>query len=108
MTPEYVRGMIAAGFPSITADELVEARAVGITGPYIQAMRAAGVRGDLDDFVQMYVVGIQPSFVARARRAGVNVSDVDELVQLQALAGTPSPPTPPRPPKPRRSDPDDG
>ena len=79
--------MIAAGFPSITADELVEARAVGITGPYIQAMRAAGVRGDLDDFVQMHVVGIQPSFVARARRAGVNVSDVDELVQLQALGG---------------------
>jgi bla regulator protein blaR1 len=108
VTPEYVRGMIAAGFPSITADEIVEARAVGITGPYIQAMRAAGVRGDLDDFVQMYVVGIQPSFVARARRAGVNVSDVDELVQLQALAGTPSPPTPPRPPKPRRVDPDDG
>ena len=71
-------------------------------------MRAAGVRGDLDDFAQMYVVGIQPSFVARARRAGVNVSDVDELVQLQALAGTSSPPIFAATPQPRRSDPDDG
>ena len=47
VTPEYARGMIAAGFPSITADEIVEARAIEITGPYVQAMRAAGVRGQV-------------------------------------------------------------
>jgi hypothetical protein len=66
-------------------------------------MRNAGVRGDLDDFVQMHAVGIEPSFVARARQAGVDVSDVDELVQLRALGGVPHPPQPPKPPKaPRR------
>src|SRR5215211_835173 len=32
VTPEYARALVAAGFPSISADELVEARAVGVTG----------------------------------------------------------------------------
>jgi hypothetical protein len=104
-----------AALPSISADELVTARAVGLTGAYVQAMRAAGVRGDIDDLVQMYTVGIEPSFVARARRAGINVSDVDELVQLRALGGpSPSPPKAPKapraptPPGGWDPDPDDG
>ena len=73
-----------------------------------------GVRGDLDDFVQIRAIGIDPGFVARARQAGVNVSDVDELVQLRALGNPPPvPPRAPPPPRPparpgRDSDPDDG
>ena len=80
-------------------------------------MRAAGVRGDLDDFVQMHAVGIEPELRRASPHApGVDVSDVDELVQLRHWAG-------PQPPihqaaEPRReaaagspphgSDPDDG
>src|SRR5207342_3920503 len=57
VTPEYARALVAAGFPSITADELMEARSVGVTGPYVSAMRSAGIKGDLDDFVQLRSVG---------------------------------------------------
>jgi bla regulator protein blaR1 len=99
VTPDFARGLTAAGLGSISADDLVTARAIGVTGPYVQAMRSAGARGDLDDFVQMHTMGIDPAFVARARKAGVNVSDVDELVQLRALGGPPQPPNPPKAPK---------
>jgi beta-lactamase regulating signal transducer with metallopeptidase domain len=105
VTPEYARALVAAGFPSITADELVEARAVGVTGDYVRSMRSAGVRGDLEDFVQLRAVGVDPAFAARVKASGVKVSDPDDLVELRAL-GVTKPPAPPRtPPAPRAPDP---
>jgi hypothetical protein len=99
VTPEFARDLVAAGFPSIDADDLIQARVLGLNGAYIRAMRNAGARGDLDDFAQLLTIGIDPGFVERARRAGVNVSDADEIVQLHALGGAPLPPKPPKPPK---------
>jgi bla regulator protein BlaR1 len=102
VTPEFTRALVAAGFPSITVDELMEARAIGMTGAYVNAMRSAGVRGDLDDFVQLRAVGVDPSFAARVKASGVQVISADDLVQLRALGSTrvPRPPHPPAPPRP--------
>ena len=44
-----IAGLVVAGFPSISADELMQAQAVGLTGDYVSAMRSAGIRGDLDE-----------------------------------------------------------
>ena len=100
VTPEYVRDMVAAGFPSIDEDQLVEARAIGITGGYIRAMRAAGVNGTMDDFIQLHAVGVDPAFAERARRSGLKFRNADDLVELRALSGVkpPAPPAPPAPP----------
>jgi bla regulator protein BlaR1 len=102
VTPEFARGLVAAGFPSIAADELMEARAVGLTGGYVSAMRSAGVRGDLDDFVQLRAVGVDPEFAARVKASGIRVISADDLVQLRALGITrlPAPPHGPVPPRP--------
>ena len=62
VTPEFARDLFASGFPGIDADDLVQARAVGLTGGYVRAMRSAGVRGDFDDFIQLRAVGIDPGF----------------------------------------------
>ena len=59
---------------------------------------AAGVRGDLDDFIQLRAVGIDPAFAQRARKAGRPTIDADELVEMRAL-GRSAPPAPPRPPR---------
>jgi len=101
VTPEFARALVAAGFPSITADGLMEARAVGLTGEYVSAMRSAGVQGGLDDFVQLRTVGVDPAFAARVRASGIKHLDADELVQLKALGMTrvPLPPRPPAPPQ---------
>jgi beta-lactamase regulating signal transducer with metallopeptidase domain len=101
VTPEYARDLVAAGFPSITADELMEARAVGLTGGYVRAMRSAGVTGDLDDFVQLRAVGIDPAFAARVKASGVKIRRADDLVEMKAL-GASRPPAPPRTPPPPR------
>jgi hypothetical protein len=102
VTPEYARDLVAAGFPSITADELMEARAIGVTGGYVSAMRSAGVKGDLDDFVQLRAVGVDPGFAARVKASGIRVISADDLVQLRALgiSRVPAPPHGPVPPRP--------
>jgi bla regulator protein BlaR1 len=101
VTPEFARGLVAAGFPAITADQLTEARAVGLTGDYVRAMRSAGVSGDLDDFVQLRAVGVDPAFAARVKANGTKVISADDLVELRAL-GVTRPPVPPRVPAPPR------
>jgi len=88
VTPEYARGLATAGFPSITADELMEARAVGLSGDYVRAMRSAGIQGDLDAFVELRSVGIDPAFAARAKAAGVRLRTPDDLIQLRALGSS--------------------
>ena len=100
VTPKCARDFVAAGFPSITEDELVEATAIGLTGGYIRAMRAAGVKGTLDDFIELRAVGVDPEFAARVRKSGVKITGVDDLVELRALSGArlPAPPKPPSPP----------
>ena len=89
------------GFPTIDADELIQARAVGVTGDYIRAMRAAGVRGDLDDFVQLRAVGVT-RLRRRAGRRRLRVANADELDRAAASgctdSGAPAPPRPPQPP----------
>ena len=101
VTPEYARSLIGAGFPSITADELVEARAVGLSGDYVRSMRSIGIRGDLDDFIQLRAVGVDAAFAARVKASGIKVDDADDLVELRAL-GVSKPPAPPKAPVPAR------
>jgi bla regulator protein blaR1 len=98
--------MVAAGFPNITADELTEARAVGLTGSYVSAMRSAGVRGDMDDFIQLRTVGVDPAFAARVRASGIRTLSADDLVELRALgiSSIPAAPRSPAPPRPPQSD----
>jgi len=110
VTPEFARSLGSAGFPSITAEEIVEARAVGLTGEYVRAMRSTGLQGDLDDFVQLRAVGVDPAFAARVKASGLKIRRADDLVELKAL-GVTRPPAPPRAPVPPRgwnADPDDG
>jgi len=106
VTPEFARDLVAAGFPSISADELVEARAVGLNGGYVRAMRAAGVRGDIDDFVQLHAVGVDPAFAARVKASGIRALSADDLVELKALGVTRLPGRPRTSVPPRDSDPD--
>ena len=110
VTPDFARALAAAGFPSITAEELTEARAVGVTGAYVSAMRSAGVRGDMDDFIQLRAVGVDPSFAARVKASGIRPITADDLVELRALGISTIPSAPRTPPPPRApnsdSDPD--
>lgn len=97
VTPEFARGMVTSGFPSISADQLMQARSVGLNGDYVRAMRAAGIQGSLEDFIELRTVGIDPGFAARVKSSGIKVTRADDLVELKAL-GISRPPAPPHPP----------
>jgi bla regulator protein BlaR1 len=98
VTPQFARDLIGAGFPNMTSEEIVGARAVGLSGSYVRAMKLAGVRGDLDDFVTLRATGIDPEFARRARKAGYATIDADDLVEMRTL-GRMAPPASPRPPR---------
>lgn len=110
VTPEFARELAGAGFPRISADELTEARAVGLTGGYVSAMRLAGVEGNLDDFIQLRAVGVDPGFASRVKASGIRPIHADDLVELRALgiSAVPRPPRTPAPPRPPQSDSDPG
>src|SRR5206468_1562700 len=88
VTPEFAKSIASAGFPRVRAQELMEARAVGLSAAYVNAMRSAGVDGDIDDFVQLRAVGVSPNVAARARASGIQHLDADTLVEMNALGTT--------------------
>ena len=111
VTPEFARGWARSGFRSVSAEQLTEARAVGLTGDYVRAMIGAGVRGSFDDYVQLRVTGVRPEYVASLRRSGHDIRDPDKLVEMHVMGVTSrhlkaarppaaaKPPAPPRPPR---------
>ena len=111
MTPDFARGWANSGFRNVTAEQLTEARAVGLSGNYVREMMAAGVRGSFDDYVQLRVTGVSPGYVLSLRRSGVDIRDPDKLTEMRALGVSahdlkaarvtvPKPVTAPRPPRP--------
>lgn len=88
VTPEFAKSIASAGFPWVHARELMEARAVGLSAGYVNAMRSAGVDGDIDDFVQLRAVGVSPNVAARARALGIQHLDADTLIEMNALGTT--------------------
>lgn len=119
VTPEFVRGLVAVGLRGLDADDFQHAAAVDLTVNYAQALAAAGVPPDLDDYVHLRTIGVPPQFVMKLRQSGVSVRDIGKLTELWAVSGrsgesdVPMPPRPPKPPKvppsnwdPSDSDPD--
>ncbi len=114
VTPEFARGWARSGFRSVSAEQLTEARAVGLTGDYVREMMRAGVRGSFDDYVQLRVTGVRPDYVASLRRNGHDIRDPDKLVEMHVMGVTsrhlkaarpPAAAKPPAPPKPPRAPP---
>ena len=113
VTPQFVRDLVAAGLGDLDADAITQARALNIDGNYVRRMAAVGIRGDIEDYVEMRAVGVTPEYAAQFRKAGRRL-DSKALVKLKVhgmaerslrgLSGVPLPPEPPAAPK----EPDDG
>ena len=69
----------------------MEARAVGVTGSYIRSLAAAGIRGSIDDYVQLRAMGVN----ARDARSGVSMQ---KLIKLKEGEFDPFDGNPPEPP----------
>ena len=86
VTPEYVDGLVRAGFGRIPPDEIVQLKALGVTPAYLAQLRAAGYAPfRSSEVVQMRALGVTPADYARFRHAYGRV-DVDRLGDPVALA----------------------
>jgi hypothetical protein len=63
--PQYVRDVVAAGYPTPTLGQQIVAGLFDVRSSYVQAMAAAGIRGvGLDNVVGLKIFGVTPDFVA--------------------------------------------
>jgi bla regulator protein BlaR1 len=85
VTPEFARGLAAAGFRNLSPDELTHARAIGLTGEYAQAMASAGIPPNLSDYIQLRAVGVPTQYVLRIKKAGYGVRNADKVVEMWAV-----------------------
>jgi len=95
VTPQYVEDLTNAGFGNLSADDIQQARAVGLTGDYMRRIRATGVHVSLDDLVELRVLNISPEELARVHASG---SLSREQMHALAVRHPPRPPSPPTPP----------
>ena len=83
VSPEMVRGMVAAGYARISIDQLQELAAMAVTPAYVRGLAAAGFRGlTVDELVELKAVGVTADFAREARRQGL-ATCADELSELR-------------------------
>lgn len=81
----YIRDLAAAGFRP-DKDGLVEARAMRINSDYIRDIASAGYRNlSLDQYVEMKAVGVTGNYIRQLQRSGYGPFTVDKLVEMRAL-----------------------
>jgi len=88
-------------WPGAGLDEIVAARATGVTPEYAAEMRAIFPRADLDELSAMRAVGVTPDYARRMQGAVGSRLTPDEAIEARSR-GTRSrikvtPPTPPVP-----------
>ena len=74
ITDAYRKDIANAGFANPSRGELTQAKAVGLTGDYIRAMRAAGINGTLREYAGAKTIGMDPGYIRSMSAAGVNAT----------------------------------
>jgi bla regulator protein BlaR1 len=84
VTPEYVEKMREQGGDAMDADDIIAAKASGIDPAYVGAMRRIIPRADFDDLVGARQVGVDVAF-ARDMKSHFPGVGVDDLIALKAM-----------------------
>lgn len=84
VTPEYVEKMREHGGAAMDADEIIAAKASGIDPAYIGAMRRIIPNADFDELVGAKQVGVNATF-ARDMKSHFPDVGLDDLIALKAM-----------------------
>lgn len=84
VTPEYVEKMREHGGAAMDADDIIAAKASGIDPAYIGAMRRIIPNADLDELVGAKQVGVNATF-ARDMKSHFPDVGLDDLIALKAM-----------------------
>lgn len=78
------RTTAAAAQKTLTADELVSMRAVGVTPEFVQNMREEGGEMSADDIIGAKATGVDPAYIREMRKIFPE-ADIDDLIGASAL-----------------------
>lgn len=85
VTPQLLLDLRAAGYGGASRSDVMEAAVHGVTGTYVRAMQAQGVKASLDQMTEMRVIGVTPTYVAELRRRGARWLTPDKLIEFRAV-----------------------
>jgi len=84
----YLEGMEAAGFKSLTADELIAMKIQGVTPAYVKEIHELGMKPTVEELIGMRVQGITPEYLRDLRDLAPNLG-IDELIGMKVQGITP-------------------
>jgi hypothetical protein len=87
--PGYVHDLAGVGFDRVPAEKLVETKIQGATPEYIRGMRAAGTNLALEGYIESRIFQVTPEFSAEMGRLGYANLDHDMLMQFRIQGVTP-------------------
>ena len=79
----YIRGMTAAGYPDLHANKLVEMKAVGVTPEMAADAKSIGFHPTEQELVQMSIFKIDRPFVERMRARGMRDLTLESLIKIK-------------------------
>jgi hypothetical protein len=82
---DYVKGMAAAGYPELRPDKLTGMKAVGVSPEKVQAIRAMGFSPTQDELIEMSVFKIDAPFVEKMKARGLKNLTIAQLVQIKVF-----------------------
>lgn len=83
VTPEFVRGIQAAGYHDISASDLVELHLHGVETDWVQGVSASGYRRLLPfQLVELHQHGISPEWLRGMVQAGYGNAAPDQLITM--------------------------
>jgi beta-lactamase regulating signal transducer with metallopeptidase domain len=88
VTEAYRKDIAGAGFPDASSRDLLIARSVWLDGDTIRDMRAAGIDGPLETFVQARSVGLNADYIKGMRAAGISAT-VQDYIRARNIGLTP-------------------
>ena len=92
LTVGFVDEVIAAGYRGLPYEKLIVFRAIGIDGTYIRSTQGAfpGKGVSADDLIPLRSLGVTGRFVDEMRAAGFDVRDSQEAIRLRAVGVDPA------------------
>ena len=83
-TPAYIKEMAGAGYPNLSAKDLISMRIQGVSPKYVQDMTSAGYKNlSVRDLISMRIQGVDSKFVKSLADAGYTNLTAKELIRLR-------------------------
>ena len=90
VTIAHVRGLSQAGYPNLPLDDIVRTRIHRVTSEFVRDLAAVGYKSiDVDDLVRMAIHGATPDNIRALQAQGIRGSSVDDLIRFRIHKVTP-------------------